>query len=181
MRNPPRLVPEKTTWHDMMREVQSASNFAEMLSEALKGRGADADMSAVWRAVHANSDMAALLKEHLLRAYQADPEFKAAKSKRMKALHADPEFAARQRAASSKVMKALNADPEFKAGVVNRIRALHADPEFKAALVKRMKALNADPEVRAVASKRMKALHADPEFKALHSAAVSKAMRNRLK
>ena len=44
-------------------------------------------------------------------ALNADPEFAARNSERMKRLNADPEFAAR----NSERMKRLNADPEFAA------------------------------------------------------------------
>lgn len=82
-----------------------------------------------------------------------DPEYRAAQSARMKAIHARPDY----RALQSSRMKALCADPNWLAANSASIKAACADPEYRAAQSSRMKAVCAGLDWRAATSARMKA------------------------
>jgi hypothetical protein len=105
--------------------------------------------------LHADPEFAAMIAEsgrkqmkRILEPLKADPDFRAAASKRMKQMRADPNFAAKQRAATQRLFD----DPEYVAA--------HAK-----AASERMIRRNADPEFRAAASKRMKQWHLERKRK----------------
>ena len=106
----------------------------------------------------------------------ADPELKAAATKRIIAFNADPEFRAKRDAAATKVMGVLRVDPQWRAALGKKISAaLQADPKIKAAMSQRTIAMNADPRVKRAASERLTTLWADPEFRKTNKVARDKA------
>lgn len=115
-----------------MREMHADPEVKARVAERARKRAADPN------------SMFSIKRDRL----KADPAWLAARSAQISALNADPEFKAAHSRRQSVQWTKLHAKPEFAAATKARMEAMNADPKFKEATRQRMAERWKDPAFR---------------------------------